>query len=43
VDEKCYHLLHPVLGKARARRLVDAVWELERLGDVRGLRQLLRA
>jgi 2-methylcitrate dehydratase PrpD len=43
VDEKCYHLLTPVLGKSRARKLVDAVWALEKLKDVRSLRTLLRA
>jgi 2-methylcitrate dehydratase PrpD len=43
VDEKCFHLLAPVLGKARARKLVDAVWSLEDMKDVRTLRPLLRA
>jgi len=43
VDEKCYDLIAPVLGKARARKLCDAVWRLEKLHDVRRLRPLLRA
>ena len=43
VDEKCYHLIAPVLGKARARKLCDAIWELEKVSDVRTLRPLLRA
>ena len=43
VDEKCYHLLAPVLGKSRARKLVDTVWALEKVKDVRTLRALLRA
>jgi len=43
VDEKAYHLLAPVLGKARARRLCDAVWALERVSNMRNLRPLLRA
>jgi len=43
VDEKCHHLLRPVLGKARSRRLIDAVWALETVQDVRSLRALLRA
>jgi 2-methylcitrate dehydratase PrpD len=43
VDEKCFHLLAPVLGKARARKLVDSVWDLEKVKDVRTLRPLLRA
>ena len=43
VDEKCFHLLAPVLGKSRARKLVDRVWDLETVKDVRTLRPLLRA
>ncbi|HXF65182.1 MAG TPA: MmgE/PrpD family protein [Burkholderiales bacterium] len=43
VEEKCFHLIAPVTGKARARALCDAVWKLERLGDARKLRPLLRA
>lgn len=41
VDVKSYDLLAPVIGKARARRLCDAVWNLEKLRDVRKLRPLL--
>ena len=41
VDAKSYDLLAPVLGKPRARRLCDAVWNLEKLRDVRKLRPLL--
>jgi len=43
VDEKCYHLIVPVLGQRRARGLCDAIWTLDKLGDVRKLRPLLRA
>ena len=43
VDEKAFHLMAPILGKKRARSLCDAVWNLERLADVRKLRPLLRA
>jgi 2-methylcitrate dehydratase PrpD len=43
VDEKCYHLFAPVLGKGRSRKLIDAVWSLETVKDVRTLRPLLRA
>jgi len=43
VDFKSYDLLAPVLGKARARKLCDAVWRLEKIGDLRTLRPLLRA
>ncbi len=41
VDAKGYDLLAPVIGKARARKLCDAVWNLEKLRDVRKLRPLL--
>src|SRR5258707_8907157 len=41
VDEKCFSLLFEVLGKKRARELIDTVWRLEQLQDVRALRRLL--
>ncbi len=43
VDEKAYHLMAPILGGARARRLCDAVWSLEKISNMRNLRPLLRA
>ena len=43
VDEKSYELMAPVLGKARARKLCDAIWMLEKVRDLRVLRPLLRA
>jgi hypothetical protein len=43
VDEKAYHLMAPILGRARARSLCDAIWNLERLSSMRKLRPLLRA
>jgi 2-methylcitrate dehydratase PrpD len=43
VDEKAFHLLAPILGRARARKLCDAVWSLERVSNMRNLRPLLRA
>jgi 2-methylcitrate dehydratase PrpD len=43
VDEKSYDLIAPVIGKARARKLCDAVWKLEKVRDLRALRPLLRA
>jgi 2-methylcitrate dehydratase PrpD len=42
VDAKGYDLVAPVLGKARARKLCDAVWKLEGVKDVRKLRPLLQ-
>jgi 2-methylcitrate dehydratase PrpD len=43
VDFKSYDLLAPVIGKARARKLCDTVWALDKLNDVRKLRPLLVA
>ena len=43
VDEKCYDLMVPVLGKKRARALCDTVWNIEQVKDVRKLRPLLQA
>jgi 2-methylcitrate dehydratase PrpD len=42
VDAKSYDLLAPITGKARARKLCDAVWNLETVKDVRKLRPLLQ-
>jgi len=43
VDEKCFHLMAPILGKARARRLCDTVWALETVSNMRTMRPLLKA
>ncbi len=43
VDEKCYHLMAPILGASRSRKLCDAVWSLEKVGNVTKLRSLLTA
>jgi 2-methylcitrate dehydratase PrpD len=43
VDEKCFHLMAPILGKKRARLLCDTVWTLEDVSSMRNLRPLLRA
>jgi 2-methylcitrate dehydratase PrpD len=43
VDAKSYDLLAPVIGKTRARKLCDSVWNIEKLTDVRKLRPLLQA
>jgi 2-methylcitrate dehydratase PrpD len=42
VDSKCLDLIAPVIGKRQARRLIDAIWSLEKLPDVRKLRALYR-
>lgn len=43
VAAKARGLIAPVLGKARAERLIDAIWNIERVKDVRRLRRLLCA
>jgi hypothetical protein len=43
VDEKAYHLVAPILGKSKARKLCDAVWSLEKVSSLRKLRPLLAA
>ena len=42
VAAKCRDLFAPVLGKRRTERLIDTVWALESMSDVRELRPLLR-
>ncbi|MFN2645328.1 MAG: MmgE/PrpD family protein [Burkholderiales bacterium] len=42
VDAKAADLIAPVFARARARRLCDALWTLERLGNMRKLRPLLK-
>jgi 2-methylcitrate dehydratase PrpD len=43
VAAKCRDLLAPVLGKRRAEQLIQTVWAIERVADLRRLRPLLRA
>jgi len=43
VEEKAYHLMAPVVGTRRARAACEAVWNIERIRDVRELRRLLQA
>jgi hypothetical protein len=43
VGAKALDLLTPPLGAERARRLLDRIWNLEQVADVRELRPLLRA
>jgi 2-methylcitrate dehydratase PrpD len=42
VDAKAYDLAAPVLGERRARRLCEAILDVEAIGDVRELRPLLK-
>jgi 2-methylcitrate dehydratase PrpD len=43
VEAKCIDLLQPILGKRRTRSLIDQVWNIEKIDDMRALRPLLRA
>jgi len=43
VDRKAFDLLTPVLGKASAQELIDTVWQIGSLNDIRGLRKYLRS
>jgi 2-methylcitrate dehydratase PrpD len=43
VEAKALDLTAPVLGAARARELIAAIGELERIGQVTELRRLLQA
>ncbi len=43
VEEKCNDLLIPVLGKDHSQELIDRVWNLERVSNIRSLRPLLAA
>ena len=42
VGAKAFGLLAPTLGRAKAQRLIDTVWQLETVKDVRALRPLLQ-
>jgi 2-methylcitrate dehydratase PrpD len=42
VGAKAFGLLVPTLGRTRAQRLIDTVWQLETVKDVRALRPLLQ-
>jgi len=42
-EEKSLDLVAPILGERRARRLAQAIWDFERLPNVRSLRPLLQA
>ena len=43
VGDKAFDLCAPILGKRRAYDLVKAVWNIEKMGNVRSLRNLLQA
>ncbi len=41
VEKKCRNLMAPVLGTDRTQKLIDKVWDLEHISNVRELRPLL--
>jgi hypothetical protein len=43
VAEKSLDLLAPILGKRRSLPLISALFDIQRLGDVRALRRLYAA
>ncbi len=43
VEEKARDLLEPVVGNPSASRLIDGIWQLESIADVRELRPFLQA
>ena len=43
VEKKCRELLEPVLGQEHTQELIDRIWNLEKVGNMRTLRPLLSA
>ena len=43
VEEKCKELVTPILGEYRSQNLIDRVWNLEQVRNVRQLRPFLSA
>lgn len=41
IEQKCTDLMQPVLGEERTRKLIDRIWNLEKVKSVRELRPLL--
>lgn len=41
IEKKCHELFKPVLGEERAQKLMDKIWHLEQVKNVRELRPLL--
>ncbi|MBI2223865.1 MAG: MmgE/PrpD family protein, partial [Betaproteobacteria bacterium] len=42
-EEKCLDLIVPVLGTGRAKKLIKAVWDFDRIPNVCSMRPLLQA
>jgi len=43
IEEKFAALADPVMSKDRQRKLIDAVWQLEKAGSISGLMALAKA
>ena len=43
VDRKAFGLLTPVLGEANAQQLIDVLWNIDTLENIRDLRKHLRS
>jgi 2-methylcitrate dehydratase PrpD len=43
VEKKCRGLLAPVLGEDRSQKLIDTIWNLEKVSNISALRSLLSA
>jgi 2-methylcitrate dehydratase PrpD len=43
IEQKCTDLMRPVLGEERTKNLIDQIWNLEKIKDMRELRPLLSA
>ena len=41
IEQKCTDLMRPVLGEERTACLIERIWNLEKVGDMRELRPLL--
>jgi 2-methylcitrate dehydratase PrpD len=41
VEEKCKELMTPILGEGHSQKLIDKIWNLEQVRDIRELRPLL--
>ncbi len=41
IEEKCQDLMKPILGRDRTERLIDKIWNLEKVKNVRQLRPFL--
>jgi hypothetical protein len=42
-EEKALDLMAPILGAARSRKLLDTLWDIDRVANVRTLRRLYQA